>query len=192
MNSIPLRSASALALAAAALAAHAAVDFENLPNPSGVSNAQGDPLVSGGFSFADRSRRGLISIAPDSVLNYTGSVAITANVPRDTIDMSPVDGAAFSLASFQVANYLHNSGGVPLTITGTQVGGGTVSQSYTTLFTDALQTVSLSGFTDLTSVSFASTNFPQIDNIVVNPTPEPSALAALGLGAAAFVKRRKR
>ena len=208
-----LRSALTPALLAVAFAANAAViDFENLPNGGTPGQEfitfQGGSVVSGGFLFTTTATAGPFStpfatpsgLVPGNFLNYTGSVALTVPFGGDpTITMAPVGGGVFDLNSLGLANLYTSSSGFGQTsairITGTQVGGGKVTANITVAAGDAIQSKTFSGFTNLTSVTWdQADHLHQFDNInvTVQAAPEPSALAALGLGAVALLRRRRK
>ena len=80
-------------------------------------------------------------------------------------------GGSFNVVSMQFDTF-DSGGSATITITGTLVGGGTVQQMFTTDTVLSLETVVLSGFTNLTQLVFTSTSTNiQFDNIVVNTDP---------------------
>ncbi len=195
-----LRSVSLLALACAAVASQATViDFENLVNdgPNGFT-PYSNVVFSGGFAFASEGQRFAAWNASDGGQNYTGSTALFADGPNSTITMSRVGGGAFTLSSMQLANLFTGTTSMPLTFTGTKVGGGTVTNEFTFDGSDALQTDTFVGFTDLLTVSWVQGadfgNPHQFDNIDVTPLSTaavPGPMAALPFALMAL-KRRKR
>lgn len=126
--------------------------------------------------------------------------------------MSKVGGGSFSLLSFDGAEAhmgLQSFWAENILVTGTRIGGGTVSASFALDFLqdgegagNDFQRFSLSSdFSDLVSVAFLGTgtsaNWFSVDNIevgdaVTNNVPEPSALALLALGLAGVGLRRRR
>jgi hypothetical protein len=208
-----LRSVTLLALASAALSAHAVViDFEDLagtgvPNPdmlfvpAGTYDSYGVSVVSGGFLFVTPGVDGLASFNPNvpnanPIFNYTGSLALFDNTQRSGVQMSKVGGEAFSVQSIQVAPLINASGLRTFTFTGTLAGGGTVSQTSVVSFGPGLATIKLFGFSGLTSFSMPAQEGDgpsyQFDNIAVNGLPSvpgPAAALAFGVG---LIRRRKR
>lgn len=201
-----LRSASALAVFASALAASAqTITFENLASAgssNGIIRSLGSSVSSGGYSFTTTGTNGLAAFDNGNYGsfpgNYTGSVALFNNTGNTTVAMTQVGGGTFGLTSLQVANTLLENDSRTFSFLGTRADGTTVTQSTTITLGAGLTTIALSGFTNLASFTLpsSSVNGPnyQFDNVVVTPaaTPEPSTWAAVGLGAGAMLRRRKR
>lgn len=110
-----------------------------------------------------------------------------------TVVMSPVGGGTFSLSQIAAAVYFTSAPPDTLILTGQLSGGGTVTQTLDTSTT--WTTYVLSGFTNLTSLTFqdgTSGDFLVapgfgIDNINLgSPVPESSSWAMLLTGFAAF------
>lgn len=111
-------------------------------------------------------------------------------VPAPTATLSN-GHTPFSLQSFLGANLASYPAGA-LTLTGHQIGGGTLIQTFNTLGTNQWSLFTLTGWSNLTSVDFVgSENGIGLDSLVVNETstvPEPniallllSGLFGLGL-----------
>jgi hypothetical protein len=196
---------SAACLAAVTLAGNAqasvVIDFQSLEVPGNDSVTIG-PLDyledSYRLVFVNASRLGTGSFA------YYGSTAVYSSSFFSTpagITLTQADGGPFDLLSIDLVE-LGNSLVHQLTLTGTFVGGGTIS---TTLSTDAFQqtgnlasfeTFALTGFTNLADVvmTYPSNSFTwaQMDNLVVRPTiPTPGAVGLLALGGLIATRRRR-
>lgn len=111
-----------------------------------------------------------------------------------TTTITAVGGAAFSLNQFDIGLSYYAGTNENVTVVGNLVGGGSVSQTIS--LTDAFQTITLTGFNNLTSVIVPSLSFGYIafDNIVynANQVPEPASLAIFGLGLAGLASLRRR
>jgi hypothetical protein len=142
----------------------------------------------------------------------TGSTAVTNGQIASTT-LTQVGGGAFTLASIDLADYANanpsyyyggGGGAIPIPVTvdfiGYLVGGGTVSESFTTDALLGMQNFNFTNFTNLTSVEFGSTgSFPyfQFDNINVtsaNSTAVPEPFTVLGtlVGAGASVALKRK
>lgn len=109
--------------------------------------------------------------------------------------IATLDGgsAAFSLQSFMGAN-LGNQPAGTLTLTGHQLGGGTLTQVFNTMGGNQWSPFTLNdGWTNLYSVDFiGSQNSVGLDNIVVTPgaatadVPEPGSIGLLLAGFLGF------
>jgi hypothetical protein len=164
----------------------AVLDFEEIPIP----DPSGGAFISG--SYASQGFQ-LTAIAPNGFLSsyfardersggfYAGSKAIGATTEA-TITLTRPDARPFSLASIDVARYfIFNGGNDPVTLTfvGQRAGGGTVQQTFTVqtaVGVPAFDTFTLSGFTNLTSVSWQQEFGPdgvkhQFDNLRLGFTP---------------------
>ena len=201
-----LRTAASLGLLAAALAAQATViDFESIPAPAtsnNTYNTYASPLTTQGYTFTTTSPDFLSPNRGNQGLVDTGSRTIGSD-GYGTVGLTQVGGGAFSVLNLDAANInpqSYSAGGQTLTFTGLFAAGGSISRTVTLPANDGVSTIGLTGFTALSSFSISLLNdqrvhLAQFDNVNVvaaNPTPEPSALAALGLGAVAVLRRRKR
>ncbi len=204
---LSVRSATSLALSFVLVAASSAavVDFENVVTSSyesfgssltyanvggsgvnvtftaGVELRVYDLVTFGGYPGPGRN--GLIDLDWNSVQNPAGT---------DIRFSKPVGG--FSL----LAGDFGSDDDGPLRIeafnaAGTSLGVATAPWSAAAMPPFALLSLNVSG---ISRVHYSSggqyTGSTFIDNVTFNPVPEPSAFAALGLGAAAMLRRRKR
>lgn len=198
------RSLAILSITSAAFIGHAVtLDFEGLAGTQGQVVTFYEPVVmTNGFKLAASYEYGpteFNSLLPgDPASNYTGSTALETS--GGTIDLTRADGGAFNLTSLDVANSGKqkewNHPTTTIDFVGTKADGSVVSRSFTTDTTDALQTVTFDGFTDLVSVSwnegYTYSNNHQFDNVNVQAVPEPSSLAVLGLGSFGILRRLRR
>jgi hypothetical protein len=101
------------------------------------------------------------------------------------VTMTSQAGDMWDVLEMQVCGSNTSIGSKTLNFTGTQYDGTVLSTSFvTTGNTTAPQTVSFTGFTNLTEFTF-TTEFTAFDNLVVDniqPIPEPASLTLLILG----------
>ena len=197
-----LRSASLLALAAAALAAHADVLIGNLSGPVGSSTVL---EVGASAAMGFTTPAGLPSLLTGATLRlqylgysttlriYNNSAADNPGTPLATLLNDPAAQSNDSYSFAPTAPFLFapsTTYWLVLSNNDAGAGGGAYWKTTTLTPTGAAthfgsrignSTPPTGGFSALSSYAIA-----------VNPTPEPSALAALGLGAVAMLKRHKR
>jgi len=194
-----------LAFAASCLtvAAQAVVlDFEDV-----AGDQFGNPIPSGGFSFDFDTRGwGILTNGFSSfnrVLNGTTTLAFSGDTQRSSgngfVVFKPQDDSAFSLEGFDSAVFHGPLGNGGIVVTGFYEAGGSTSQTFT--ITNQWQSFNLNAsFVGLDRVEVRDTLaggfnlIPgvQLDNLRYNAVPEPATLAALGLGAAALMRRRRK
>ncbi len=194
-----------LAFAASCLtvAAQAVVlDFEDV-----TTDQFGNPIPSGGFSFDfDTQGWGIFTNGFTSfnrVQNGTTTLAFSGDTQisggNGFVLFKPQDDSAFSLEGFDSAVFHGPLGNGGIVVTGFYEAGGSTSQVFT--ITNQWQSFNLNAsFVGLDRVevrdalagSFNVIPGVQLDNLRYNAVPEPATLAALGFGAAALMRRRRK
>jgi hypothetical protein len=174
------------------------------------------PASPGAVQFSSTSFQGFTFSSVDSfnhvasghfsnAVSHNGSSYLVVSPNATGALVMTNGGSSFSITSFDADTFVHIQGVTTITVTGTFLGGSTISQTF---FTDAIgdgpgpnadfQTFSLVGFTDLASVQFSSVSKAfTVDNLNVttNATtvPEPTTMLLLGsglTGLGAYVRRR--
>ena len=192
-----LRATAVAAVLATAGGAHAqttTIGFDSLEQP-GYFGSVFNSYSEGGYNF-DSSFLGLLSSAHQDSFAYAGSAGLGAT-PLSTTTLSRADGAAFSLSSISLADFVSLPGSFDVTFVGHQVGGGTVSQTFTLGGGHTFADYTFTGFSNLLSATWkeGALHTFQVDNIAatVSAVPEPATYGMLlgGLGLLGFMLRRK-
>ena len=149
-----LRATAVAAILAAAGGAQAQTTtntFDPLEQPGYLSSVF--PSYSeGGYNF-DSSFLGLLSSPRQSSLAYAGSAGLGATA-LSTTTLSRADGAAFSLSSISLADFVSWPGPYDVTFVGHQVGGGTVTQTFNLNGSHTFSNYTFTGFDNLLSASW--------------------------------------
>lgn len=189
----------------------ATITFEDqgfVPTPPFNAEPRSGDLTSGGFFFDNAGTGYQLANNSASVDNGTTYLVVQGQ-PLSQVTFSQLGGVPFSLMSFDYAEWQGANTAHQITVTGNQVGGGTV---VLTLPLDLIfdgpggqadfQTINFgSQWANLLSVSLTGTgatsgtlNYFAVDNINVGAAvaPEPAALTLLALGSAGVVRRLRR
>ncbi len=189
----------AIVLVGAVAPAHAGytvLDFSDVPSGTlAVFNpyqSQGFTLTSssGGFVFNSPDTGNGSPQVPGNNPYYAGENGLAAFAPA-TITLTQTNGHPFNLLSIDLARNFEWDPAPTVTFTGTLQSGGTVTETVTVTTPvgppAAFQTFPLTGFTDLTSVSWDQPVFTeglnQFTDITLSSVPEPSSLVLAGVGA---------
>jgi hypothetical protein len=162
--------------------------------------------TSGGFVFNSPDTGNGSPQIPGNNPFYAGANAVAAFSPA-TINLAQTSGDPFSLLSIDLARNFEFDPAPTVTFTGSLVGGGTVSESFTVTTPSgagAFQSFSFTGFTNLKSVIWDQPTFDlglyQFTNINLSTAagsaiPEPSslviAMTLFGGGGLASIRRRR-
>ena len=190
--------ALALVLTASApIASATLIDFEGHPD-------DGNPVINeAGFSFTFSAEGwgvftdGFVGGGAPYTQNGTTRLVMSGGSPC-FVTFKPIDDSPFSLASMDAATMFPGTAG-GMDIVGNLEGGGTVNASFS--LTGTFANYVLPGtFVNLDSVtvsnqitgSFRQDSGVSLDNILVNPVPEPSTLAVAALALVGLAKKRRR
>jgi len=197
-----------LLIAGGAFSANATViSFAGLSQAGIGSTTIASPYSQSGFTFTDlgNGSGAGFSVWDASSPNLPGlSVANTSlfeTFAFSTTRLTQTGTTPFSLLSIDVAQYecCEPIGPYSVTFTGTFANSSTVVQTFNLSrngTTPALQTLVLSGFTNVVKVEFsqgqgAPTGY-QFDNVTVSSVPEPGTFSFAGISMAALFALRKR
>jgi hypothetical protein len=176
------------------------LDFTDIPIPGGTDSAPFFTYSAKGFTLtAINPPSGLLSgfeaHGPNSIF-FMGKIGVfafapTTSPPDNAITLTQDNGQPFSLLSIDLARNFLFDPAPTVTFTGTQAGGGTVTESFTVttlVGVSAFQAFHFTGFTNLVSVTWGQPELAgglhQFTDILLQTgaVPEPSTLILLALG----------
>lgn len=209
MSIFRIRCASVFLFAVAAACAQAVtLDFSSFVGDDlGGYDVFNPTLSSGGFNLSTEENFARWTSGSVYGSNSTGTSAIFCRYRFDSITLSKQVGGPFDFISVDIANLFTQANspfaqvGVPsstistIVFTGTLLGGGTTTRTYTTTHDDLFHQVNLNMY-GVTSVSWIQSGnaFHQFNNVLVTPysgVPEPASVGALAIGGIALMRRRK-
>jgi hypothetical protein len=191
-TSIPLVLCSLALCTQIATAAPVILDFEGVA-PDITQTAVGNTYTEDGYRLYNPGQSDAAAVVDRLGQNTTGSDYYTWDSPlaNNPVTLTAVNDSLFSLNSLDIGS----KDGISLatfSIIGHLSNGNTIL--YQASNVNAFSNVSLSGFNNLSSVTFAfiSGDFGAIDNLAINTVPEPTTVALLGLGLLGFAASRRK
>lgn len=149
-----------------------------------------EPYVEGGFTLTPTDGESAVFDAssatkmPGNDTDWFGFAE--GNRPGLTLTSG---GTTFHLEALLLGPNTIGGGTVTIMVTGTQVGGTSLSQTFADLTTATQVTL---GWTGLTQVVFTATDDAALDDIRVTAVPEPGTWALLGIGTLVLFSRARR
>jgi len=128
--------------------------------------------------------------ARDPAVASNGTDVVKLTGSRQLLEMTNNSNTPFNVTSIDLADYYDfSTRRNEVTLTGTLVGGGTVTwtgvlNNINAAGPNDFSTIQLTNFRNLTSFAIGGTQQLGIDNINVSAVPEPSTWVMLGLGLA--------
>ena len=175
------------------------LNFQDIPIPGGTDSAAFFTYSSQGFNLsatdpANGFLSGFQAHGPNSIF-FAGAIGVVAfapasSPPDNVIQLTQNNGMPFSILSIDLARNFAFDPAPTVTFTATELGGRTVTESFTvtTPFgTAAYQTFDFTGFSNLVSLTWGQPDLAaglnQFTNITLQTVPEPSSVALMVSGA---------
>ena len=176
------------------------IDFEMLASTTDTYVLAGPVYKEKTFSISNLSSSladALASAGSGNTDEYPGSAALFNNVPDGITELKKTSGDTFDLLSIDLTESTTTAASSTITFTGNVFGGGTVTEPIDLDGTFGFETLTFTGFTNLTSVTWVNTfDYHSFDNIVLDtssvPVPAAAWLFGSGLVGLLGVARRKK
>jgi len=192
-------SATLLGTGAFAFAGADQITFEDLATAGASTSDIADGYTSMGYLFHNPDSAGesnAFAIWQTEHPFYPGSTALFNNGFGETTRLTRVDAGAFDMLSIDLCDAYLDPNEYDIEFVGTRADASTVSNTFSITDGTTLNTFLFTGMTNIVKLEWVQgPDFVhQFDNVTLNPTvvPEPATMAALGLGAAAMLRRRRR
>jgi hypothetical protein len=124
---------------------------------------------------------------------YTGSPSFFNDWSSGLTALTKADGTAFNAVSIDLCN-LSRAGGTNQSVnfTGYRADNSSVSESFQLSNSANMTTFTFTAMTNIVRMDWVQVQpYHQFDNLTLGPVPEPVSVITLGVGVAAFLRRRR-